>query len=143
MKRRAIRYWTNRAIFTIGLLGIVLCIYMWSYQTTDKIIPCTYDGCEHVLTSEYSHMFGIPVSVFGFFYYVFVTFIAFERFFIKHKLLNTSLILLAVWGIIFSAYLRYLEFAKIGSICVWCWVSMLFVVLISLGIFIERRFNKE
>jgi len=34
-----------------------------------------------------------------------------------------------LWGIIFSVYLRYLEFVKIGHICVWCWMSVILIVL--------------
>jgi uncharacterized membrane protein len=130
---------SNRIIFLLSLGGIALCAYMWSYQVSDRIIPCTDKGCSHVLTSDYSHLFGIPVSVFGFFYYVFVAFVSGERFFIKHNLLDKFLIALTAWGIIFSGYLRYLEFAKIGSICIWCWVSVVIILLISITLFLEKR----
>ncbi len=121
---------TSIIILIISILGIFLSVYLWSFQVIDRVIPCTDNGCEHVLTSEYSKMLGVPLSTYGFFYYCLLTLLAFERIFIKHKLIDNILYLSIGWGLLYSLYLRYLEFTKIGSVCMWCWISVVLVVML-------------
>ncbi len=130
-----LKLWTNRIILLLSIVGMLLCAYLWWIQVSDTIVPCTDDGCETVLNSEYGKILGVPMAVYGFFFYVGVWFLAFERSLIKHKLLDLFLGILIVWGVLFGVYLRYLEFAKIGDICIWCWGSF-GITLVMLGVFI-------
>ena len=119
----------------LAVLGIALSIYLWSIQVqepADLIVPCTTNGgCYDVLTGAYGKLWGIPMAVFGVFYYVFVLFTAFLREKIDDTLLFKFLVLEVVWGILFSLYLRFLEFYYIGDICSWCWLSVLIVLLLA------------
>lgn len=135
--------WINTFMFILGMLGIALSAYLWNVQITDGIVPCTTGGCEDVLTSKWSKILGIPMAAYGMAYYIAICFISFERMFIKHKLLNYTLLILIIWGIIFSAYLRYLEFVKIGEICIWCWASVAIVILLTISYFIDRSAEKN
>ncbi|MBD3330776.1 hypothetical protein GF354_04575 [Candidatus Peregrinibacteria bacterium] len=128
----------NTFIFIISILGVLLSAYLWWFQISGLLIPCTLDGCNNVLKSEYSKIFGVPMAVYGTFYFMGLAFLAFERFFIKHKLIELILLIAVFWGMIFVIYLRYLEFAVIGSICEWCWVIGGFVLLL----FIAALFDK-
>lgn len=134
---------SNRIIFVLSILGILLSMFLWLKQAGDGSVPCTIGGgCDVVLTSKWAKFYGVPLSVFGVFYYFQLAFISFLREKITNKLLNTLLDLMIVWGIIFSLYLRYLEFVKIGQHCIWCWVSVVFIVLITIVRLIERKSKK-
>lgn len=128
----------NRVIILIALLGIVLTLFLWSIhfkgtQNVDPFIPCTPNGgCEEVLTSKYSKMFGVPVAIFGLFYYLYILLISFQREFIKHTLLNNLLTTGIIWGFIYTIYLRYLDIFVIRSICIWCLISAGLIVLLGI-----------
>lgn len=135
--------YTNYILLALVLGGIALSSYLWWFQVTDHIVPCSISGCEHVLTSEYSKILGVPMAVYGVFFYIALGYTIVQRMIIKHDLIERIFQLLMGWGIVFSVYLRYLEFAKIGQICAWCWLSVLIIVLM-LGVYgVEYKLNKN
>ncbi|MCA9383278.1 vitamin K epoxide reductase family protein [Candidatus Dojkabacteria bacterium] len=142
MNRKYLKY----ILFILSILGIILSAYLWKVQLQgeDLSIPCTTNGgCELVLTSKWSKIFGVPMSVYGFFFYAFLALLTFQRIFIEHKLIEKLTLLSIVWGIIFSVYLRYLEFAKIGAHCTWCWISVLIIVLMAIVLSIDTSSEKK
>jgi len=123
---------TNIIILTLSIIGIFLSSYLWAFQVTDNIIPCSSSGCAHVLSDPHSFIFGVPMAAFGVAFYIALAYLAFQRFYIKHKVLKYSMSLLIFSGLIFSLYLRYLEFFVIKQgICQWCWGSFIIVLIIS------------
>jgi uncharacterized membrane protein len=135
--------WINTFMLILGILGIALSAYLWNVQATDGIVPCTTGGCEDVLTSDWSKILGIPMAAYGVAYYIAICFVCFEKMFIKHKLLNHILLGLISWGIIFSIYLRYIEFVKIGEICIWCWASVAIIILLTISFFVDKSAEKN
>lgn len=132
----------NRVIFLCSVLGMILAAWMWSFKLRNTMPPCTLSGCSHVLTGEYSEILDVPVAAFGFFYYAIVGLIASQREYITSKLLDTQMAVLLTIGIIFTVYLRYLEFVKIGTWCEWCWGSVILIVVITfsfLGVFGRQK----
>lgn len=134
--------WYNKVYFIIAILGILLSLYLWNLQVSDGVIPCTTGGCHDVLTGEYGKLFGIPMSIFGLFFYVSIAYVAFLRMFIKHKLLDWTLLIQIFWGIIFSLYLRYLEFFVIYELCSWCWISVFLILGLLITFIIEWKKEK-
>ncbi len=135
--------YTNQIIIVLSLMGIALSGYLWWFQVTPSIIPCTDDGCANVLNSQYGKLFGVPMSVYGFFFYATVALFAFLRMEISHKLLDKILLLLIIAGILFTIYLRYLEFFVIGDICTWCWGSVVIILLILLSYICGMKKTKK
>jgi uncharacterized membrane protein len=133
----------NKIIFIISILGIILSGAMWWYKYENKIPPCTLSGCEHVLTGPYSEMFGTPVAAYGFFFYITLAGLSFQALFIHNKLITRMLGLDIIAGVIFTIYLRYLEIVKIGDWCQWCWVSVVFMIFISVGFLLELKNKKH
>lgn len=133
----------TKMILMVSVFGIILSGWMWWYKLENKIPPCTLSGCEHVLTGPYSEMFGAPVAAYGFFFYITLVVLAFQKLFVSHKLITRMLGLDILAGGIFTVYLRYLEFAKIGNWCQWCWVSVLFMIIISFCYLIEVKGQKR
>jgi uncharacterized membrane protein len=123
----------NYSGLVLILAGIILSVYLWWYQVYGgEYAACTISGCSDVLKSEYGKMLGIPIAVYGAFYYVITGIFVFQKFFIQHKVVDYLLYASIIWGFIYSVYLRYLEFFKIGEICSWCWLSVLFILLLGI-----------
>ncbi len=93
--------------------------------------------CWTVNNSRYSEWNGIPISFFGIAAYVSIILIAtiLQRYDLFQKYGNFLIFGIATIGIIFSAYLTYLQFAVIHAICPFCIfsaITMTIVFIISL-----------
>ena len=77
------------------------------------------NGCQTVADSQYSHLLGINVAVFGIVGYALLLFSAMVR----GDAGRFAGLLLALVGFGFSAYLTYLELFVIDAICQWCVAS--------------------
>lgn len=130
---------TNRVILIFTIFGMTLSGWMWSFKLSNEVPACTLSGCEHVMTGDYSVMLGVPVAALGFFYYGVLGLLAFQRELIESKWLNGQLAVFIILGMIFTIYLRYLEFVKIGDWCQWCWVSVFFMIVITGSYLLEIK----
>lgn len=91
--------------------------------------------CGYVLQTSYSKIFGQPLSLFGFFFYISM----FTMFFLyNQKRLYLSKFLLAgsIIGLLASVYFVYLQLSVIGLICLYCMGSaltstLLFILMLS------------
>src|SRR5574340_136648 len=115
-------------------LGIIDSIYLWIIKITNNKALCIQGvgDCWSVNTSIYSEVFGIPISVLGLLMYIaiLVLWIMLPKnpFFQRNApILTFGLTLL---GVIFSAYLTYLEIAVIKAICQFCVISAILVVIL-------------
>ena len=73
--RRRLAHGANKfAIFLliVALLGFADATYLTIEHYQNKIPPCSVGGCEQVLTSAYSVVAGVPVSLMGSVYYLLV-----------------------------------------------------------------------
>ena len=113
------------ALFFLGfsLLGLVDASYLTYEHYANKFVPCNIGGCEQVLSSEYSEIYGIPTALLGVGYYLtIITIILVYR-----KTKNVSILKYLSYftaiGFIVSVFLVYLQFAIIKSICPYCMFS--------------------
>lgn len=119
----------------LSLVGALLSLYIYYADTYSTGVICPNNGCAIVANSEYSRIFGIPVSILGFLYYVgLVLLIVLKDIFKKY--LNILLGLGIGWGVLFTIYLRFLEFFYIKAICIWCWGSVIIVALLTVTYFL-------
>lgn len=113
----------------LSLMGLFVAGYVvYKTQILDEAPQCVGGGggCAQVEKSEYSHLAGIHVSIFGFIGYA--------------LLLSTSIwngdrarvagFVLALFGFGFSVYLTYLELWTIKAICQWCIASALLMTML-------------
>lgn len=108
-------------LFVIALLGFADASYLTIEHYSGVIPPCSVTGgCETVLTSAYSTVFGIPVALGGAIFYLFILVSIFIYFESKNtKLLKWSL-LLTVIGFIASLWFIYVQAFILHSYCVYC-----------------------
>jgi uncharacterized membrane protein len=89
-------------------------------------------GCSTVNSSSYSELFGIPVSVYGLLAYLaIITIILLEP---RWKLAATqgplALFGITLGGVLFSAYLTYIEYFVIFAVCPFCIISAVVITLL-------------
>ena len=69
------------AIMTVAFLGILDTGYLAYEHFSGVVPPCTINGCERVLTSEYAVIFGVPLGLWGLAFYSSVLTLAVLSFF--------------------------------------------------------------
>jgi uncharacterized membrane protein len=123
-------------VAALALAGILISIYLTLYKLgLIGELTCSIGSCETVNTSRWSVFLGLPVAAWGLFFYLDVFVIAvlgttprFET----EPLISVVLAAQAVIGVLFSAWLTYLELAVIHAICIWCVTSAVIVAAIAL-----------
>jgi uncharacterized membrane protein len=123
-------------VAALALAGILISTYLTLYKLgMIGELTCSIGSCETVNTSRWSVFLGLPVAAWGLFFYLDVFVIAvlgttprFE----SEPLISAVLLAQAAIGVLFSAWLTYLELAVIHAICIWCVTSAVIVAAISL-----------
>lgn len=85
-------------------------------------------GCDIVKHSKYSWFLGLPMAIWGSFYYVF--FIILLSFNFTNS--QTAILLYSLAGFVFSARLFFIQKFKIKAYCFWCLLQTIcsFVLLV-------------
>jgi len=115
----------------IGLVDSVYLTWIKLTHTTALCLPGVGD-CETVNTSRYSEINGIPIALLGALVYLAILLIvllkdkaSFLNDFGLYLLFGISLV-----GVLYSAYLTYIEIAVIHAICPFCVISAIVILLI-------------
>ena len=126
---------TKRMIVAaLALAGIFVALYLTLYKLgVIGELSCSIGSCETVNTSKWSRFLGLPVAAWGVLFYLDVFAIAligtlprFE----DERMISVLLVAEAAVGVLFSAWLTYLELGVIHAICIWCVTSAVIVTLI-------------
>jgi uncharacterized membrane protein len=95
-------------------------------------------GCETVQSSRWAHLGGIPVAVLGVAGYAAILL----TLALPEDLGRSAAAFLALAGLGFSAWLTYVELAKIHAICQWCVASALVMALLA-AVSVTRLVREE
>lgn len=126
-----------------SFLGIVDSTFLTiEHFRNDNIICLIVEGCDTVLNSEYSLIFGIPVAILGLLYYISIfifSMIAFKK---KKEIILKHLSFFTIIGLIASFWFIYLQIFVIGAICTYCIISALIsIILFTSGITFLYKFK--
>jgi Vitamin K epoxide reductase family len=113
------------AMLVLTIIGIADAAYVAHGNYAGAQLWCPIlDGCNTVVNSPYSRVFGTPMSYFGFIYYLFMfglaARLAYEPF---SRSLRFRAILYAGLGAISSIYFLYLQLGYIREVCSYCLIS--------------------
>jgi uncharacterized membrane protein len=129
-KRDTVLRWSS---IVLAALGAADALYLLIFKLSNNGKMCLGNGgCETVNSSSYSELFGIPVSVYGLLaYLVIIAIILLE----PHWKLAAAQGPLAIFamtlgGVLFSAYLTYIELYVIFAICPFCIISAVVITLL-------------
>jgi uncharacterized membrane protein len=84
-------------------------------------------GCERVQSSRWAELAGIPVAVLGLAGYLAIL----VTLALPEELGRAAAAFIALVGLGFSAWLTYVEIAKIHAICQWCVASAVVMALLA------------
>ncbi|MEW5926592.1 MAG: vitamin K epoxide reductase family protein [Gemmatimonadota bacterium] len=124
------------AVAVLSLLGVFISGYLALYKLGYLgVIQCGTGGCETVQASKYAYFLGFPVAVWGIGAYAALFALAVlgvQPRWMHDRRVAVGLFALAGVGVLFSAYLTYLEAAVIHAWCRWCVASAVLITLIFL-----------
>jgi uncharacterized membrane protein len=123
-------------VAALALAGIFISTYLTLYKLGFiGELSCSIGSCETVNISRWSVFLGLPVAAWGLFFYIDVFVIAVvgtTARFENEQVISFVLAAQAAIGVLFSAWLTYLELAVIHAICIWCVTSAAIVTAIFL-----------
>ena len=119
-------------MLALSLIGIAVALYVAQGNYTGQTLWCPIlDGCNAVLNSPYSRILGVPMSYFGFVYYLYMFALAAR---LAYEPFSSSLrfraILYAAMGAVSSMYFIYLQLRFIQELCSYCLISAAVSVLL-------------
>jgi len=134
----------RKVIAGLSLAGLFVALYLYLYKIGEiGTLACGTGGCETVQLSPQARFLGVEVSLIGVIGYAVLLGLALLALQPPHsgpaswpaKLLGY----LAGGGVLFTAYLTYLDLFVIHAICRWCVGSAAIIVLIFVLALRDRR----
>ena len=123
-------------VAALALAGIFISVYLTLYKLgVIGELSCSIGSCETVNTSRWSIFLGLPVAAWGLLFYLDVFGVALLGTMPRWEnepVISIILVMEAAIGVLFSAWLTYLELAVIHAICIWCVTSAVIVLVILL-----------
>ncbi len=143
--------WLRLAMIVLVIAGIGVSSYLlWGYTAPGAELSCGGShGCETVKNSPYASVVGVPIPLIGLTSYLMLLFLLLvqENPFVSKRgwspYVALAIFAFALIGVLFSAYLTYLELFVIFAICRWCVASaIILTALLLLSIFNLRNNNQ-
>ena len=124
----------------LALLGLFDSLYLlWVYTSPTRTMVCVGSGCDAVRLSVYSHLWGIPMPVFGAAGYLAVALLIVAESLVPQALaieVRYTLAGATGFGFLFSLYLEYLQGSRIHAFCAWCITSgIIMTALFALAVY--------
>jgi uncharacterized membrane protein len=118
----------------LSLAGIFVALYLLLYKLgMIGHLTCSIGSCETVNTSRWATFLGIPVAGWGVAFYIGMFALAItstgERY-ADSVTMSRAIVGMAGTGVVFSAWLTYLELFRIHAICQWCVISAIIVTIL-------------
>jgi uncharacterized membrane protein len=129
--------WLDMAVPILSIVGLGVALYLTYVEWSHARAICGPVGdCNTVQSSSYARLFGFfPVGLLGALGYI-AMLVAWGC---QHwrtdrlaKLSHPALFGMALFGLIFSIYLTYLEMFVIMAVCIWCLSSAVIMALLVL-----------
>lgn len=135
--QRPMRSCPNWPLLGLALIGMGLTAYLtFTFWAGQAVAGCTEgSGCDLVLNSRWSKLFGLPTSFWGFLAYAALAGTAF----IKEEDLHWKFAwTIALFGVLYSLYLTSVSVIVLEAACPYCLTSLALMVVI-LGIVTYQR----
>ena len=135
---------TKRMIVAaLALAGIFVALYLLLYKMgVIGNLSCSIGSCETVNLSRWSVFIGAPVAAWGVGFYVVLFALAvasLEGRYADSLGMSKLLALVSGGGMVFSAWLTYLELFVIHAICQWCVISAIIVTSVFVVSMLDLR----
>jgi len=127
----------------LGVIGLLDSAYLTYIKLANATASCAGIGdCDAVNSSQYAEIFGIPIALLGAGAYLMMFILLFleKRSDFWRQQAPLFLFVLTLIGVLYSAYLTFVEVAILHAICPYCVLSAIVLVImfaISLYRFIK------
>ncbi|HLE73407.1 MAG TPA: vitamin K epoxide reductase family protein [Anaerolineales bacterium] len=132
----------RKVLVGLSLIGLVDSIYLTYVKLVSSGLCVAGEGCEIVNSSIYSQINGIPVAALGAVAYASMLVVLLLEDRVNFIEFNSPLIVfgMSLFGVLYSAYLTYLEIYVIRAICPFCVLSavVLSIMLVLSGVRLQR-----
>lgn len=125
------------AAAAVALAGLAVAGYLTWAHFDDGVLVCVAGGgCETVQESEYAEIAGVPVAALGLGFYAVVLGLLVG----DSATARLGAAMLALVGLVFSAYLLVLQLFVIDAVCAWCLANDLVIApLLALSTALRLR----
>ncbi|MDP2665384.1 MAG: vitamin K epoxide reductase family protein [bacterium] len=120
-------------ILFFAFFGMADSAYLTQHELSGTPLLCNIgnlSGCNVVASSQYSHLFGIPLAEFGILFYSVIFVLAALEIVLFDQLLRRALQALSFIGLLSSIYFTFVQIFLIGAFCIYCFASALTTLLI-------------
>lgn len=127
----------RRILIGLAILGLLDSVYLTYIKVLEDGVCTVSGGCAIVNTSPYASLAGIPIAAIGAVAYLAMLAVLWLEERNDFFAVNGSMIVfgMALIGVLYSAYLTYLELYVIHAICPFCVVSaVILVVMLAVSI---------
>lgn len=121
-------------LLALSMVGLGITAFLSYYQYNNLIPSCAIGGCETVLTSPQSKLFGLPWSYYGLVYYIYMLCLSILLILDPgSKGLKWGALAYTGIGVLYSCWaIFYIQLGVIGAVCEYCAMS----AATTLGLFI-------
>jgi uncharacterized membrane protein len=127
----------------LALAGLFVASYLALYKLGYiGTLACSVGSCETVQTSRWATFAGAPVAMWGVAYYVVVLALSLAGLsgaLRDSQRVSQLLVAMTAAGVLFSLWLTYLELFVIHAICMYCVISALIAVALSVVAVLDLR----
>jgi len=127
----------NWPLVVLSVLGIALASYLsWTEWTGNSVKGCAVgSSCDVVLSSRWAKLFGLPTAFWGLLTYLTLAATAFIKGAHRHWV---SAWTLALFGLLYSAYLTTISVTVLGAACPYCLTSLALMTSIFVLVTYQR-----
>ena len=112
-------------VFVLSLIGFLVASYLFYIDIKNSSPFCLPNSsCDFVLKSQYSKFLGLPIALWGVFYFGSVLIL------VLLKRLNFLLKFISSLGFLFAIYLIYIQSFVLKSFCFYCLITDISAILI-------------
>jgi uncharacterized membrane protein len=122
-------------IGALALVGAALSSYLLYVRWAGATLACSTGGCGTVQASSYSSVLGIPVALLGLFAYSTIFLCSLFR----NDVVRAAAFSTALAGVVFAAYLLYVQLTAIDAVCEWCVASDALVTVVAVLTLLRLR----
>ena len=128
-------------IALVALVGALVALYLTLYKIgVIGVLSCNIGSCESVNTSRWATFLGLPVAAWGLGTYIVILALALAGLQGVAPLQTArATAAITAWGVLFSAWLTYLELFVIHAICMWCVISATLMLLLFVTSVLDLR----
>lgn len=123
-------------ILLLAFCGLADSAYLAQSEVNRVPLVCNIEGlsgCNVVAHSQYSQLFGVPVSEYGVLFYSILFVLAALELVLFDQKLRRVLQALALIGILASLYFSFVQVFLIGALCIYCIASAIITLLVFIA----------